>query len=174
MMLDLDSASWETILDELRSGTIPPGQIHTAIVRLGKPLDRRKIEKAKDAVSAYLEHPNPWIRHEALWFLGSWGRLREYEPQIIKALRFDPDEDNRSFAAFCLGTLEAGRNDPKVLRALKDVVLEPNEAEIVRVNSFAAMLEVAGRKIDRSEFFALQTGARGLSDIDWQWVNKIP
>lgn len=169
-MNNLDSASWNELLDALARGAIAPEQVHTAIVRLGKPLDKDRIQIAKHVVSRYLEHPDPWVRHEALWFLGSWGRLREFEPAIIRALRSDPVDDNREFAAACLGILEFGQNEPHVLKALRESVLNPGEAESVRLTSYAAMLEVTGVNIGKKDLSDFQMGRKLISDINWKWV----
>ncbi len=83
--------------------SLPAGSIHTAIVQLGKPYDKERIRKAKEVVADYLNDNDPWVRHEAVWFLAGWGRLVEYESRVAEIMLHDPSEDNRGFAANCLG-----------------------------------------------------------------------
>ena len=113
---------WEDTLERLKKRQIPPEQIGPAIVKLGKPFDQARILAAKDTVALYLDHVDSWVRHEAMWFLTAWGRLKEYEPALIRALRTDPDLDNRSFAATCLGRLQEGTGDANSVAALRSAV----------------------------------------------------
>src|SRR6185437_5732427 len=125
----LDDQTWDNTLGRLKSGQIPAEEIAHTIVRLGKPFDQSKIIAAKDTVAQFLNHPDSWVRHEAMWFLTAWGRLKEYQSALIQAIRTDPDVDNRSFAATCLGRLEEGTGEPNAVSALKsaveDEILDP-------------------------------------------------
>src|SRR5260370_18784441 len=85
---------WHEVLEKLRNKEIPTKEIGPAIVKLGKPFDPEKILTAKDVVATYLNHEDDWVRREAMWFLTSWGRLPEYRPALIRALREDPHLDN--------------------------------------------------------------------------------
>lgn len=166
----MDEKSWEAILTDLRERRIPLDSVHTAIVKLGKPYDERRIQTAKEVVSTYLKEDDPWVRHEALWFLASWARLLEFQPQVIEMMLHDPSEDNRGFAANCLGVLRAESCDPAMLDVLRTVVLNEREVEQVRVKAYASMLKVAGRKIPPTDLFDFEIGDKHLSDVDWNWV----
>jgi hypothetical protein len=106
---------WNELLDRLKAEQIPSQEIGSAIVKLGKPFNKERILAAKDVVAAYLNHADAWVRHEAMWFLTSWGRLPEYQAALVHALRCDPDVDNRAYAASCLGTLRKGSKNPEAI-----------------------------------------------------------
>ena len=133
---------WNDLLEKLRNKELPTQEIGSAIVKLGKPFDPEKILAAKDVVAAYLNHEDDWVRHEAMWFLGSWGRLLEYQPALVHALRHDPFVDNRSYAATCLGRLRKGSKNLEAVRALKEAVEDGQEDELVRKEAYASLLEI--------------------------------
>ena len=160
--------NWNKLLEKLRKNEIPPQEIGSAIVKLGKPFDQKKILAAKDVVAAYLNHENDWVRHEAMWFLTSWGRLPEYQPALVHALRHDPFVDNRSYAATCLGRLRKGSKDLEAIRALKEVLEDDKEDKTVRKEAYGSLLEIA--KNQPEDF---RTDEKQLSDIDWNWVSSL-
>jgi hypothetical protein len=84
------SQSWDDVLDQLKNGRIPLEQIGPAIVKLGKPFEPARILAAKDTVALYLDHTDSWVRHEAMWFLTAWGRLKEYQPRSSMLSRLTP------------------------------------------------------------------------------------
>ncbi|HKW15982.1 MAG TPA: HEAT repeat domain-containing protein [Terriglobales bacterium] len=161
--------SWESVLDQLKHHLLTHEDIGSAIVRLGKPFDCAKILAAKEIVAAYLNDPNNWVRHEALWFLTCWGRLKEYQPALIAALRSDPEADNRSFAATCLGRLQEGTSDRGAVSALKASVEDQSEDELVRLHAYRGLLQVAKGISDTS----YTPHDHKLSEIDWQWVRTL-
>jgi hypothetical protein len=165
----LPTHNWNQLLEKLKNGEIPPQEIGSAIVKLGKPFDRGRILAAKDVVAAYLNHENYWARHEAMWFLTSWGRLPEYQPALVRALRHDPFVDNRSYAATCLGRLRKGSKDLEAIRALKEALEDDKEDETVRKEAYGSLLEIA--KNQPEDF---RTDEKQLSDIDWNWVSSLP
>ncbi len=165
-----DDQSWQDILERLKTSQIPQEQIAHAIVKLGKPFDKARIDAAKETVALYLKHPNSLVRHEAMWFLSSWGRLREYQPQLIRALRSDPDPDNRSFAATCLGRLQEGTGDLEAVTALKAAVEDEDLDRVVRLHAYGALRQVVKGISDIGYFPQEHT----LSDVDWEWVRSLP
>jgi HEAT repeats len=160
---------WEDVLNGLKSGQIPPEQIGHAIVKLGKPFDGARILAAKDTVALYLNHNDSSIRHEAMWFLTSWGRLKEYEPALIRALQTDPDLDNRSYAATCLGRLRQGTNDAGAVAVLKAAVEDKDLDQLVRLYAYGALLQVVKGISD----LGYSPHEHKLSDVDWGWVSSL-
>jgi hypothetical protein len=165
----LDGQRWEDVLERLKNHQIPPEQISHAIVNLGKPFDRARILAAKDTVALYLDHSDNWVRHEAMWFLTAWGKLKEYQAAVIRALRTDPDPDNRSFAATCLGRLQEGTGDADAVAALKAVVEDETQEQLVRLYAYGALLQV----VNGVSGAAYSPHEHKLSDIDWGWVRSL-
>lgn len=166
----LDDKSWQELLKDLRERRVPAHSVHKWIVRLGKPYDAQRVRMAKEVVSMYLKDIDPWVRHEALWFLASWGKLLEFQPQVTEMLLHDQSDDNRGFAANCLGTLRAESCDPEVLDILRTVTLNESEVEQVRLKAYASMLKVASRRISPTDQFDFEIADKQLSDVDWNWV----
>lgn len=160
---------WEDVLERLKNRQIPPEQIGHAIVKLGKPFDRARILAAKDTVALYLDHNDSWVRHEAMWFLTTWGKLREYQPALIRALRTDPEPDNRSFATTCLGRLQEGTGDADAVAALKAAVEDQTLDQLVRLYAYGALLQVVKGISD----LAYSPNEHKLLDIDWEWVRSL-
>jgi hypothetical protein len=160
---------WEDVLDRLKRGQIPPDQIGHAIVKLGKPFDHARVLAAKDTVALYLDHNDRWVRHEAMWFLTSWGKFKEYQPALIYALRTDPNLDNRSFAATCLGRLWQGTSEGEVVETLKTAVEDSDLDQLVRLYAYGALLQVVKGKSD----LGYSPHEHKLSDVDWEWVSSL-
>ena len=161
--------SWEDLLQQLQDGQVPSDQIGHAIVELGKPFDKAKILAAKDAVAFYLNHDDGRARHEAMWFLTRWGRLKEYQPALIHALQAEPDSDNRSFAATCLGTLQEGAGDADAVAALKAVVEDETQDQLVRLYAYGALMQV----VKGASAAAYLPHEHNLADIDWAWIESL-
>ncbi|HWZ46290.1 MAG TPA: HEAT repeat domain-containing protein [Candidatus Saccharimonadales bacterium] len=159
---------WNELLEKLRNKEIPVKEIGSAIVKLGKPFDKEKILAAKDVIAGYLNHEDDWVRREAMWFLTSWGRLPEYQPALIHALRCDPDLDNRSYAATCLGRLRKGSKNLEAIRVLKEALEDGQEDELVRKEAYSSLLEIVK---DQPEDFRIHE--KQLSDVDWDWVRSL-
>ena len=170
----LDETAWASILEKLRHRTLPPDSIHKAIVQLGKPYDERRIQRATDVVATYLNDGDEWVRHEAMWFLVSWGRLPEFQEQAVSMMLHDTCEDNRGYAANCLGVLKAGSLDPNLLEVLRAVVSNEQEDESVRLKAYAAMLKVAVLQISAGDLFDFEIGRKRLQDVDWKLVQTVP
>ena len=164
-----DSQRWEDVLERLKNRRIPPEQIAHAIVRLGKPFDQTRILGAKDTVALFLDHTDSWVRHEAMWFLTTWGRLKEYQPALIHALLADPDLDNRGFAATCLGRLQEGTGDAEAVAALKATVEDEALDQLVRLYAYGALRQVVRGISDLGHSPHEHT----LSDVDWGWIRSL-
>lgn len=159
---------WKKLLEELRNRELPPKEIGSAIVKLGKPLRQKRILAAKDVIAPYLDHEDNWVRHEAMWFLTSWGGLHEFQPALISALKHDPFVDNRSYAAICLGRLNKGRKNAEAIAALKAAVEDNQEDGLVRKDAYCALLAIVkNQSVDSSAY------DRQLSEIDWGWVSSL-
>jgi hypothetical protein len=161
--------NWNDRLEKLRNNKVPPQEIGSAIVKLGKPFDQERILAAKDVVATYLNHEDAWVRREAMWFLTSWGRLPEYQPALLHALRHDPDVDNRGYAATCLATLNRGSKNPQVIAALKQALEDNQEDELTRKYAYRSLLEVVKGE-PTSDF---SPNDHKLSDVNWEWVKSL-
>jgi hypothetical protein len=164
-----EGQKWEDVLECLKSHRIPAEEIGPAIVYLAKPYDPERILAAKEIIATYLNHTDGWVRHEAMWFLTYWGGLKEYQPALIRALRKDPDLDNRSFAASCLGRLQAGLGDAEVVAALKCIVEDESLDQLLRLYAYGALLQVVKGISD----LGYSPHDQELSDIDWAWVRSL-
>src|SRR5262245_43131907 len=116
--------SFTELLERLRQRALSVEEIGPAIVKLAKPFDHDRITAAREVVASYLEHPDAWVRHEAIWFLASWARLPEYRPHVLQAFRTDPDADNRGYAALCLTYLYEGTRSAEAEADLARTVLD--------------------------------------------------
>jgi len=162
-------SKWNELLDKLKRGEICSAELGSAIVRLGKPFNKDNILAAKDVIATYLNHEDAWVRHEAMWFLTSWGRLPEYKSALTHALQNDPVPDNRAYAASCLGVLCKGGKNPEGIKALKSTVENQQEDELVRKYAYRSLLQIT--KTD--EVTAFSPNDKQLSDIDWDWVSSL-
>src|SRR5712671_2096903 len=165
----LGTREWNELLEKLKNQQIPSPEIGSAIVKLGKPFDKGRILAAKDVVASYLNHEEPWVRREAMWFLTSWGGLQEYSRALIHALQNDPLPDNRAYAASSLGVLFKGSKNSEAIKALRLTLEDTNEEELVRKYAYRSLLQIA--KDEPTVDFPPHE--RQLSDIDWQWVTSI-
>jgi HEAT repeat protein len=161
--------AWDQLLEALTNKAIPTEEIGSAIVKLGKPFNKNRILTAKDIVAQYLHHEDSWVRHEAMWFLTSWGKLVEYQPSLIFALKNDPDLDNRSYAASSLGILQRGSSNQQAIAALKESLNDDRQDELVRKYAYRSLLQIA--RNDSGSGFSPHD--KKLSDIDWRWINSL-
>ncbi|MGH9521406.1 MAG: HEAT repeat domain-containing protein [Terriglobales bacterium] len=148
---------------------LPPDDVARAIVVLAKPFDEYRISAAKEAVAAQLSHDDAWVRHEAVWFLGSWARLHEYKSAILNVMEHDPDADNRGYAASCIGVLARGSHDQESVEHLKTLLMNDHEDPLIRQYAFRSLLQVAGD--ERGDIYSPHDQA--LTDADWQWVKQL-
>lgn len=127
-------------------------------VGLGRASDQEKIdlacETAEAAATAFipqlrelLRDADSEVRYYALQALvldlkqkGSdmagicWGFLEE-----------DPDEDVRSMATACLGSIYFGSGDRRAFERLVSVMKDPRQSEYVQRRAYSALFSVAGR-----------------------------
>jgi hypothetical protein len=162
----LPDHTFTELLEKLRHRALPVQEIGPAMVRLAKPFDPDRIHAAREVVASYLDHPDDWVRHEAMWFLTSWGRMSEYRPQLLQALRHDPDLDNRSYAALCLEHLYRGERNAEVEASLAAVVLDEVADLEVRLSAYGALLEI----VKQESGWDFRTDERDLAEVDWAWV----
>lgn len=174
MPITIEGTDPEVLLKMMNEGAIPNNLLAKAIVRVAKPFNQLRIEKVKASVASCLKNSDSLVRHEAIWFLGCWAKLKEYEPQLIEALLHDPDPDNRGFAATCIGALGKNTKEGVLLTCLASVVRCETEPEHVRVKAYAGLLNVAGRNdMTSPEEFEFSIGRHSLKDIDWKWVDSL-
>jgi hypothetical protein len=171
--VDLEKLGWVDILLLLKSRGLDTHLVPRAIARLGKPLDADRMATAKDVVAGYLSDSEALVRHEAMWFLGSWGRFREFAPQFESILAHDPDGDNRCYAAICLGRLFEGTKDSRITELLADWVRRGDQPEQVRLTCYAGLLLVQRGAEGRSTSDAFYLGDNALGDVDWTWVQTL-
>jgi hypothetical protein len=164
----LSEKKWTHLLTELKTGAIPESDIGHVIVQLAKPLDENLVSRAKGTILSFLNHPNAWVRHEAMWFI-RWAGLLDFKEAIYRALQDDPDPDNRDYAALCLSHMLGGSHDSEAVAKLKAKLLDESEEKHFRVGCYAALLEIA-RNCSSTKFVA---GMKGFQDIDWDWVRGL-
>jgi hypothetical protein len=155
----------------LESGTTESNKICHAIVEIGKPYDSKIIAEHASLVATYLNHPDCLVRHEAIWYLGSWGHLPEYVPQLLAAADGDLDPDNRAFATRSLGTILRHKKDRSLTGYLLDVIDNEREEADVRLwsYSYSGLLYAWNRPDD----FAVGINARPISEVDQDFVDQL-
>lgn len=159
-----------------------PELILEAITRLGKPFDRAQILRASPLVATYLEHENFLVRHQAVWFLGCWGRVPAFISSIIRAAQCDVDMDNRAYAANCAGQILKSNRDGSAIKELRQIALSENEEPEVRSAAYAALLYACYGEKGSSRAGGFEArGSKSIADFDlpWlmsleQWANTIP
>jgi hypothetical protein len=166
--MQLSEEKWANLLTKLREGGVPDSEIGHVIVALAKPLNANHVLTGKSTILSFLNHPNAWARHEAMWFI-RWAGLRDCKAAIYRALIDDPDPDNRGFAALCLSQMLRGTHDSVAIAKLRTKLLDESEEKHVRVGCYAALLEIVGRPCS-TEFVA---GTKDFQDIDWHWVRGL-
>ena len=143
-----ETKAWNELLAKLKNKEIPTDQDWT--------YDRQARETVRPVEDSKGENRGRFIcrpygfarRQEVLWFLTSWGKLREYEPLLIRALRHDSDEDNRNFAALFLAQLLRRSADREAIRALRQCVEDASEDRPVRLQAYASLLELVCGEIN--------------------------
>jgi hypothetical protein len=166
--MNLSDQEWRLLFTKLANKRIPDEEIGSAIVHLAKPFDAARVEKAKDTILGYLNHPHAYARHEAMWFV-RWAKLVNHKPALIHALEGDQDSDNRGFAALCLAQLLRGTSDQEAIQALKGKVLDTVEEEHVRLDSYGALLEIAQNR-SGGDFLSQ---VANIDSVDWKWVGTL-
>ena len=168
----LTDEEWTAVLAKVERGQLSGRALAHNIVVLGKPLERERIERAKEVVIRHIHNVDSWVRHEVMWFI-SWGDLLEFADAMIERLESDADPDNRSYAAWCLGRMWIGTVDRHICRALAQVVVKTSEDIDVRIVSYAALLWVAQGKQARPVARAFEQGEEELKDVDEKWIREF-
>jgi hypothetical protein len=172
-----ESKSWEEAYSLLARSEECSGSeaICKAITRLGKPYDRQQVHRAAPLVLRYLAHDDFLVRYQAIWFLGSWGRLCEYLPSIIQSARSDANVDNRSFAARCAGVVLESHRDAEATKALLSMATAEDEEPDVRKAAYGALLCAFNGKAgwNRAREFD-PIGDKSVTDFDLAWLASLP
>jgi len=87
---------------------------------------------------------------------------------LIRALKSDPDLDNRSFAASCIGSLQEGTTDADAVAALRATVEDDTEDQLVRLYAYGALRRV----VDGLSGAAYSPHDHKLSDVDLLFHQK--
>lgn len=149
--------------------------ICTAITRLGKPFDLKQVKTAAPIVSKYLHHENFLVRYQAVWFLGCWGKLHEYLPEVIKAAQSDSEIDNRAFAARCAGQVLKSHHNAGAIKDLLYMVNDKSEEPDVRLAAYGALLYAFYGEDGKSRAREFEpTGYKAVIDFDHTWLASLP
>jgi len=155
----------EDVQARLKKATTPDALGQTIVAISKGQDDRTKMEEIRDIIATFLDHPDDYVRHEALLCLGvSWG-FAEYKERYIKMLGDDISEQNRWTAASSLGSSLKGTKDPEALRALALTVSNESELSIVRATAYAALIRVQ----DKSRYREALRLPDNIEDIDVNW-----
>jgi hypothetical protein len=182
--MNKDEITWEAAYWLLSAKEDPSDSeaICAAITRLGKPFDEMKARRAAPLVSTYLHHEDFVVRYQAIWFLGCWGKLREYLSLVLESAQSDAETDNRAFAARCVGRILKTYPDANVIKVLLHMATDEGEEADVRVAAYGALLNAFYRTdgTSRAQEFT-PMGGKGVPDFDiaWlatlpQWIEKLP
>jgi len=146
-----------------------PDAICKAIVGIGKPYDTQVIGAHAALVATYLNHSDHVVRHEAIWFLGSWGHLSEYASRIHDSAQMDPDIDNRAYAAKSLGSILKQEKNPVLTKRMLAFVEDGQEEIEVRLSAYSGLLYAWNRPDD----FAFLMGEKTISEVDPEFVAQL-
>jgi HEAT repeat protein len=165
--------SSDEALMRLRNGASSPQEIARAIAWVAKPFDKIRFETAKPVVAELLHHPDAVVRHEAIWFLGSWGKETAFVPALIQIMQNDSDIWNRAYAARCVGNLSR-TGDSTVVGALLQVVRDTEEEDDVRTSAYGALLlAVNGANCSGAADDFQIWHSKGTRDIDQAWLDSL-
>jgi hypothetical protein len=157
----------ERLTTGLARGDFPPDQIGLIILILGEG----DVRSARPIVERYLTHEEPMVRYNALSALIlDWG-LDEHRATCIHMLHEDSDEDNRSLAAGCLGSLDEGTHNPETLRLLLQVFCDGSENKYVRRSAYLAILDVVS--VPREQRPPSAQEWVWDTDINWKLINEL-
>ena len=153
----------------LETSTSRPDEICTAIVGIGKPYDAEVIRKHAVLVATYLDHPDHIVRHQAIWFLGSWGYLPEYASRVHDSARMDADVYNRAYAAKSLGSILRQEKDALLTKWLIAFVEDEQEEIDVRLSAYSGLLYAW----NRPDSFAFLLGEKKISEVDSDFLTQL-
>ena len=146
----------------------------TAITRMGKPFDAKHVEQAAPLVATYLAHANFLVRYQAVWFLGSWAKLQDYLPEVIRAAQTDEEVDNRAFAARCAGSILESNPNANAVKILLQMALSAGEDADVRSAAYGSLLYAFyGKKAwARAKEFE-PIGTKSVENFDTDWLLSL-
>jgi hypothetical protein len=175
--MEKNEITWEaaySLLSE-KEGPSDSEALCAAITRLGKPFDEMRARRAAPLVSTYLHYEDFLVRHQAIWFLGCWGKLHEYLSLVMESAKSDEELDNRAFAARCAGQILKTHPDANAIKALLHMATDEGEEQDARLAAYSALLYafygVDGKSRAR-EFEP--TGGKKVSDFDTAWLTTLP
>lgn len=175
--MSADAMTWEEAYSLLASTerNLDSEAICTAITRLGKPYEEQQVRRAAPLVHKYLHHDSHLVRHQAIWFLGSWGKLYGYLSSIIQSAQSDADDYNRAFAARCAGIILESHRDAEASKALLRLAIAEGEEPDVRIAAYGALLCASFGKAgwNRAREFE-PTGSKSVADFDLAWLMSLP
>lgn len=134
-----------------------------------------RISTFRPQLRGLLTDRDPQVRYYALQALVI--DLHDHDPEVIQAcwsfLACDPDEDVRSMAATCLGSIHFASGDRQTFDRLVEVLEQTRQSPNVRLSTYVALFQVAGRKPE--EWPGFRVPWRQLKDIqvDWQKVAEL-
>jgi HEAT repeat protein len=175
--MNKDEITWDAAYSLLSEKEEPLDRetISAAITKLGKPYDEMRVRRAAPLVSTYLHHEDFVVRYQAIWFLGCWGKLREYLSLVLESAQSDAETDNRAFAARCVGRILKTYPDANVIKALLHMATDEGEEADVRVAAYNALVNAfyGTDGTSRAQEFT-PMGGKGVPDFDLSWLASLP
>jgi hypothetical protein len=174
--MKIEDMTWDEAysLLEKREGASDAEMICAAITRLGKPFEAGHVERASSLVASYLADDNFLVRYQAVWFLGCWGKLRGYLPDIIRVAQTDAELDNKAFAARCAGQILKSKPDANAITSLLTIALSAAEDAEVRTAAYSALLYAFYGEKGRARARDFEpTGTKSVEDFDTTWLSSL-
>lgn len=157
----------EQFASGLARGDFPPDQVWLILLILGEG----NAQSTRPLVERYLTHEDPTVRYNALSALIlDWG-LEDHRATCIRMMHEDPDDDNRSLAIACLGSLDRATHNPDTLRLLLEVFLNGAQDKYIRRSAYSAILNVVGVPRDQRPPSAREWNWD--TDINWKLINDL-
>jgi HEAT repeat protein len=132
-------------------------------------VENKPRPELREAIARLLEHEDSDIRSEALRILVTRWKDRAFRPHAVKALRFDPQLEVRTAAAFALASTSAEVDRADDTRLLLDVLIDDEEATDVRGAAYDALLIVHRRP----QFPTKKRDFNPAQDVDWPWIETL-
>lgn len=155
-------------------------------VSLGQASEQQRIELAirtgRSKASAFvpqlrklLRDEDPEVRFYALQALVL--NLKQKDSQMAEVcwrfLEEDPDEDVRSMAIDCLGSIHFGSGDRRAFERLVRVMKDPTQSEYVQQSAYSALFKLAGRPPTEWPGFGVSWRELDKLQIDWAKVAEL-
>ncbi len=138
-MMDKDEKNLTMSLENWRKGAASIDEVRSLALDLGA----YKYMPGIPALVELLDHKDEMVRYNAAGSLATDFKYTRATRRLLTMLASDPDDDCRSMAASCLGTLCHYTKDHAVLAALANASLEDSD-EDVRDSAYSALLIVNG------------------------------